>query len=305
MKGRAVLNFATYDVFTERRYGGNPLAIVEEAGGLNTAQMQTIAREFNLSETIFVMPPRDPAHTARVRIFFPTAEIPFAGHPTIGCAVHLATRMHGEGDFDALLVLEEEAGPVPVRVVRQGAQVIAELQAPVLPHSHAGEVDANRIALATGLDRAEIGFKGHAPALFAGGPAFLFVPVSSRDALRRARAIEPHWSEVMAAGDVDSAYLYCRRDGGFSARMFSPTAGIPEDPATGSASAILAGQLRVAGELAEGPNTVRLRQGEDMGRPSEITLRIDFRKGSIVAVHVAGTAVAVMEGRLAAPPAIA
>ncbi|WP_336512100.1 PhzF family phenazine biosynthesis isomerase [Pseudaestuariivita rosea] len=127
------LEFVTYDVFTDTRFAGNPLAIVLGADDLTCAQMQTIAREFNLSETIFVQTPTDPSHRAQVRIFFPTAEIPFAGHPTIGCAIYLATLDHPTGDFDVPLVLEEQAGLVPVQVTRKAGQVRAEFLAPVLP----------------------------------------------------------------------------------------------------------------------------------------------------------------------------
>ncbi len=295
------LRFATYDVFTTQRYAGNPLAIVEGAAELSTKQMQTIAREFNLSETIFVMPPRDPAHTARVRIFFPTDEIPFAGHPTIGCAIHLATLDRGPEDFAIDLVLEEEAGDVPVRVVRENGALRAELRAPVLPHPHTGRVDYGALAPALGLGPGDIGFENHAPSVMAGGPAFLYVPVASRNALRAARPMEPYWSDLMVAGNVDSAYLYCRADTGFEARMFAPTAGIPEDPATGSASAILAAQLLNAGELATGETKVQLRQGTDMGLPSEIALRAVQGDGALSAVYVSGSAVPVMSGQLTPP----
>jgi len=129
-----MLTFHTLDVFTDTPYRGNPLAVVLGADDLKPAQMQTMAAEFNLSETIFVQAPQNPAHTARVRIFFPTAEIPFAGHPTIGCAIHLATARH-TGDFTTHLVLEEEAGLVPVTVTRLGQDIRAEFVAPVLPHN--------------------------------------------------------------------------------------------------------------------------------------------------------------------------
>jgi len=295
------LPFATYDVFTDRPFVGNPLAIVEQAQGLSTAQMQIIAREFNLSETIFVMPPRDPAHTARVRIFFPTAEIPFAGHPTVGCAIHLACAGRGSEDFETTITLEEEAGLVPVHVSRKGGVTRAEFRAPVLPHAHGGTLDSAELAAALDLPECALGFDRHGPGLWAGGPAFLYVPVADRDALRHARPIEPHWSAVMAAGHVDSAYVYTRADGGFDARMFSPTAGIPEDPATGSASAILAAQLLVTGELTDGETRLALQQGRDMGRPSAISLRIEVANGVLYAVHVAGSAVAVMQGQLRPP----
>lgn len=299
-----MLEFHTLDVFTDTPFNGNPLAVVMGADGLTTAQMQTIAREFNLSETIFVMAPRDPAHTARVRIFFPTAEIPFAGHPTVGCAIHLATADAPAGDFTRHLVLEEEAGLVPVTVTRRGAQVEAEFAAPVLPHPAAGHVLDAALPAALGLDAAEIGFATHRPAVWQGGPAFLYVPVASLDALARARPIQPHWDAVMAAAGVDSAYLYTPgTDCDFRARMFSPTAGIPEDPATGSASAILAAQLEQAGALHGQRHAFHLRQGVEMGRPSDIHLTVERDSHAITRVLIRGTAVPVMQGRLPVPKA--
>jgi len=302
-----MLTFHTCDVFTDRPFAGNPLAIVLGADGLTTAQMQTLAREFNLSETIFVQAPRDPSHTARVRIFFPTAEIPFAGHPTIGCAIHLACA-GASGDFDRELVLEEEAGLVPVRVSRWGGAVRAEFVAPVIPHGvadapdRAAALDAGRLAAALGLDGDEIGSGAHRPGLWQGGPRFLYAPVASLKALGRARPIEPHWSAQMQAAGVDSIYLYTPGEGcDFRARMFSPTAGIPEDPATGSASAILAAQLLAAGALGEGETRFTLRQGVEMGRPSEIGLTAVIASGKLVEVRIAGSAVQVGEGRIRVP----
>ncbi|WP_425091856.1 PhzF family phenazine biosynthesis protein [Tropicimonas sp. S265A] len=297
------LNFATCDVFTEQRYTGNPLAIVEGAEGLSTAQMQTIAREFNLSETIFVLPPRDPAHTARVRIFFPTDEIPFAGHPTIGCAIHLAVAEHGASDFETRITLEEEAGLVPVQVTQRDGRIVAELQAPVLPHAHAGTIEPDLLAAALGLPPSALGFDGHRPALFAGGPAFLYAPVADARALRMARPLEPAWAQVMTAGNVDSVYVYCRAAGGFAARMFAPTAGIPEDPATGSAAAILAAQLLAADDIRGDTHRVTVAQGMQMGRPSTLNLRIVTARGRLKEVYVGGSAVPVSSGTLTVPDA--
>lgn len=302
-----MLRFHTCDVFTDRPFHGNPLAIVLDADGLSPAQMQTIAREFNLSETIFVQAPMNPAHTARVRIFFPTAEIPFAGHPTIGCAIHLAEAM-AQGDFDQTLVLEEEAGLVPVRVWRRDGRTMAEFVAPVVPHAvtdamdHSAALDPARLSVALGLDRANIGFGAHAPGLWQGGPRFLYVPVANLDSLARARPIEPAWSAQMQAGGVDSIYLYTPGvDCDYRARMFSPTAGIPEDPATGSASALLAAQLLAAGALPAGETRLTLHQGVEMGRPSVIGLTACVSDNALTQVRIAGTAVPVSDGRIRSP----
>lgn len=298
------LPFSTCDVFTDRPFAGNPLAIVEDAGNLSTAQMQTIAREFNLSETIFVQPPRDPSHTAKVRIFFPTAEIPFAGHPTIGCAIHLALQDAPAGDFETLVTLEEEAGLVPVRVWRQDGQTRAELTAPIMPHAaREGKTPASDLLAAMlGLAADQIGFGTHRPRVYEGGPRFLYVPVRDLEALGNACAMEPHWSDAMRIAAVDSAYLYTPSDtADFRARMFSPTAGIPEDPATGSASAILAAQLLASGALKGDITRLTLQQGVEMGRPSEIAVTILSKDQDLKEVRIAGTAVSVSQGRILAP----
>lgn len=281
------LDFEVWDVFTDVPFAGNPLAIVSGADGLSTEQMQVMAREFNLSETIFLMAPRDPNNTARARIFFPTAEIPFAGHPTVGAALMLA------GKYDLSdVTLEEEAGLVPVTI----SDGIAQFQAPVIPFPHSVTIDAKRAAQALDIDVADIG--PHSIGVHEGGPKFLYVPVKTRDALRRARPIEPFWSKLMTAAGVDSAYLYTPD---FSSRMFSPTAGIPEDPATGSASALLASQLLANGAINDGENRFDLIQGEDMGRPSQISLTVTAQNGAIAAVHVAGRAVPISSGRVRVP----
>lgn len=298
------LKFHTLDVFTNRKFGGNPLAVVLDADALSTEQMQTITREFNLSETIFVMKPDNPANTAKVRIFFPGGEMPFAGHPTVGCAVLLATKKYKEGcSFETDIRLEEVAGLVPVKVSRVGQVPRAMFTAPVVPFV----VDLplpciEDVARALSLDTAGIGFGDHGLGLHQGGPRFFYVPVNSRAAIARSRVIEPHWSKLIASLGVDSAYLYTRGGDGpktaFRARMYSPTAGIPEDPATGSATALLASQLLVAEKLGDGRHAWELEQGYEMGRPSELHLEADVSGGKLSAVRVAGQAVQIMEGVL-------
>jgi len=298
------LPFHTYDVFTNRRFGGNPLAIVEEADGLTDAQMQTIAREFNLSETIFVLKPKDPANTASVRIFFPTAEIPFAGHPTIGCAIHLAQKKYKPGcSFETEIRLEECAGLVPVKVSRIGDLPRAQFTAPVTPFAvDVAPPPAEEIAKALGLSPSDIGFDGHRPGVFRGGPAFLYVPLNSREALARAKVIEPHWSSLFAPLGTRMAYMYTRGGEGaetaFRARAYAPLDGIPEDPATGSATAILAAQLLKSEGLKDGTHRWRLEQGYEMGRPSDLWLEADVAGAKLLAVRVAGQAVQIMSGVL-------
>jgi trans-2,3-dihydro-3-hydroxyanthranilate isomerase len=299
------LAFHTLDVFTDRAFGGNPLAVVLDADGLSAAQMQAITREFNLSETIFVMKPQDSANTAKVRIFFPGGEMAFAGHPTVGCAVLLAEMKHKPGcAFETLIRLEENAGLVPVKVSRIGGTARAQFTAPVIPHALAAPPPARGLAAkACGLEESDIGFGEHALGHWQGGPAFIYIPLSSRAALARARPIEPYWSEMIAAcPPSDCAYLYAQGgdhgDTAFRARMFCPTGGIPEDPATGSATAILAAQLLASGALRQGVNAFRLEQGYEMGRPSDLWMEAEVNDRAISAVRVAGQAVRVMQGTL-------
>lgn len=297
------LSFHTVDVFTPNQFAGNPLAIVEGADGLETATMQIIAREFNLSETIFIQTPDDQAQSAKVRIFFPTAEIPFAGHPTIGCAIHLATKENpGRGDFEQLITLAEVAGLVPVRVSRHDGQISAQFTAPVIPFAGPGQNPSIEMAAsALGLEAGDIGFKSHGIRQWQGGPTFLYIPVATVSVLSKVRPMEPGWSKMMEFADVHNAYVYTSAisgEAGFQARMFAPTAGIAEDPATGSASALLAAQLLDAGELSEGTNSFTLRQGYEMGRPSDIGLEVDVDVGAITEVRIAGSSVPVSSGTL-------
>lgn len=303
-----MLEFHTMDVFTEVPFAGNPLAVVPCADGLSTAQMQCMAREFNLSETIFVQRPADPQNTAGVRIFFPTAEIPFAGHPTIGCAILLAEAAMPEGDFETRIVLEEEAGLVPVTVTRRAGRVYARLTAPVLPHEkHAPDPGTDLLAAATGLTPAEIGFGNHRPGAWQGGPAFLYIPVRDLAALAAATPREPFWSQAMQMVGVGGAYLYTPGEdtpgqgADYRARMFAPTEGIAEDPATGSASAILAAQLLNVGALQSEVTQLTLRQGQEMGRVSDIALTVNCHMGALQAVHIGGSALRISQGHIRVP----
>jgi trans-2,3-dihydro-3-hydroxyanthranilate isomerase len=298
------LQFHTLDVFTTRRFGGNPLGVVLEADALSTEEMQTIAREFNLAETIFVRKPKDPAHTASVRIFFPTDEIPFAGHPTVGCAILLAELMKGEGtSFDAQILLEEVAGLVPVTVRNTGGATWAQFTAPVVPFSVSASLPSVQdVAVALGLAPSDI-CPGEVPlGLHEGGPRFFYVPVDSRAALARARPQEPHWSNILKALGTVGGYLYAT--GGqnpatdFCTRMFNPSGEGTEDPATGSAAALFASQLHQTLGLKDGTHSFRLEQGYEMGRPSDIDLEADVQDGELDTVRVAGSAVRVMEGQL-------
>lgn len=305
------LTFHTLDVFTTRKFGGNPLAVVLGAEKLTTEQMQTITREFNLSETTFVLPPENPAHTAKVRIFFPGGEMPFAGHPTLGTAALLAELKHKPGcSFETTITLELKAGLTPVRVSRIADRIHGVFTAPVVPfHVPVRLPSVEEAARALNLDPAEIGFGGHGLASCEGGPRFFYVPVKSRAALEKSKILEPHWSRLLEGvnineriSTIDAVYIYTRGGDGagtaFRARMYSPTGGIPEDPATGSATVNLAAQLLTAEKLADGTRRWQIEQGYEMGRPSDLTLEADVKDGALAAVRVGGSAVRMMSGEL-------
>ncbi len=296
------LKFHTLDVFTQQRFGGNPLAVVLGADGLSTSQMQNIAREFNLSETIFVMAPKDPANTARVRIFFPGGEIPFAGHPTIGCAVLLAENLMGRGQpFETDIRLEELAGLVPVRVCSLGSASWAQLTAPVVPYPVASPMPAlDDLAWALTLDPTDIGPADQGLGLHEGGPRYLYVPIATPKALAKAWSRGPEWSGILQSLGASGGYLYTkggdRPETDYRTRML--IADGAEDPATGSAAALFASQLLATHALAAGTHAFRLEQGYEMGRPSSLELEVDVAVGKLISVRVAGAAVRVTEGLL-------
>lgn len=304
-------NFHTVDVFTSRKFTGNSLAIVEQADDLTDLQMQTLAREFNLPETIFIQRPDSPANTAKVRIFLPLKEIPFAGHPTIGCAIFIAQKIYGaEGDFETEVMLEEQAGLVPVMVERKSGKIRAQLTAPVVPYPvnappSEGQLvlDVKNAAAAYGLEEADVLKEPMGPSAHAGGPTFIFIPVASREALSQARACEPLCTTLPQLYGGTGGYLYYIDSDSrvIHARMFAPSGGIPEDPATGSAIALLASQLNVSGLLREGSQTFEIQQGYDMGRPSQIQLEIDVVGACLEAVRVSGTSVPISQGQIVVP----
>ena len=269
------------------------------ADGLTDGLMQSIAAEFNLSETIFVQAPENPANTAKVRIFMPKSELPFAGHPTIGCAVLLAALKHRPGtSFETEIRLEEKAGLVPVKVTRVGNVARGQLTAPHLAAVEPADVTPTDAAAAIGLEGQEIGFERHEPRILAAASRLFCIPVVSIDALRRARANEPHFSRVVHRLETFSAYMYARNGAGFRVRLFAPGDGIPEDPATGLAAAALASQIHAAERLDDGTHEWRLEQGVEMGRPSELAVEADVHGSRITAVRVGGEAVEVMRGTI-------
>jgi len=290
--------FVTLDVFTDTRFTGNPLAVVLDAGGLDAVSMQTIAREFNLSETVFVLPPDESSARARVRIFTPANELPFAGHPTIGTAVLLG-RIDGGGERD--FVLEETIGPVPCRVRATGPdRGRAAFDLPRQPVNEGHGPPPGAIAAALGLAPADIGLDAWPIERWSAGNPFTFVPIRGLAAMRRCVVDRPRFDEALRDGGRAAAFLFCRetQDAGhaFHARMFAPAFGIPEDPATGSAVAAFAGYLAEHGNYPEGEHVVRIEQGHEMGRPSLVELTITIAGGKLSRASIAGDAVVVMEG---------
>ena len=300
----AMREVITFDVFTERPFLGNPLAIVPQADGLSTAQMQTLARELNLSETIFVMRPENPAHSARVRIFYPKAEIPFAGHPTIGCAIYLSGLAEAARDATVELVLEQPAGPVPVTVRATGGKISAEFTAPRLPVQGRVIEDIALTARALGLKASDIGNAICArPEVWQAGPSYLLVPVATQAALAQCWPAGADWDRLTAQAGTISAWLFVPQAAdAFRARMFSPAGGTPEDPATGSAVVTFSGLLAQRGYLdGQAAPEIRVTQGVEMGRRSEIMARAIMQRGKLGAVRIGGSAVHISIGQIRIP----
>jgi trans-2,3-dihydro-3-hydroxyanthranilate isomerase len=294
--------YITVDVFTDRAFGGNPLAVVLDAGGLSTAQMQAIAAEFNYSETTFVLPPQDKAHDAQVRIFTVNREIPFAGHPNVGTAFVLATRA---AKPPARLLFEEKAGLVPVEILTgQGKVLGAELTAPQ-PLKKSSQVGAEQAAVCLSLSAADVKTDRHPPLVASVGLPFLMVEVASREALRRARPGAEGFANILPGIGTDAVYFYTsdvpagERPLDLQARMFHPGAsGLSEDPATGSATAAAAALLADLDPARDGELKLRIGQGVDMGRPSLLLTRVVKAGGAVTSAHVGGNCVTMMEGTL-------
>lgn len=303
------MDYVIYDVFTDRPLAGNPLAVVFDADGLDTARMQAIAGEFNLSETVFVAAPAEAAHSAAIRIFTPGRELPFAGHPTVGTAVALAERkiagaMPGAG-IDLVEVLEEKVGPVrtAVRLV-PGEPGFAEFDLPRKAERIDLPLEAEAAAAALGIGKHEIGFENHRPSVWSAGVPFAFVPVRDLSVAAKVVLNAAAWAEVapLHEGRAPDIYLYTRggihHAASFHARMFAPSMGIAEDPATGGAVAALSGLVHALDGLIDGHHALLVEQGVEMGRPSTIHLHIDCVGGTIAAARIGGQAVKVAEGRL-------
>ena len=298
------VRFLTVDVFTDRRFGGNQLAVFPDAREVPSELMLDITREFNYSETTFVLPPENPANTRRVRIFTPGGEVPFAGHPTVGTAhvlAHIGAIPLTGARTD--IVLEEGVGPIAMTVRAEGGQpTFAQFSVAKLPER--GPTPPTRVALAEVLSLAtdDLLDDDFTPEAFSCGLPFLFVALRNRDAVRRARIKTDIWERVLRGYWTPDVFVFAldpeRPGSDVRARSFVPGQGLVEDPATGSACAALAGYL--AKRRAGTDDTLRwvVEQGFEMGRPSIIEVEADRRAGALTAVRVGGRSVVVSEGMM-------
>lgn len=297
--------FHTVDVFTKVRFGGNQLAVFPEARGLTADEMLSITREFNFSESTFVLPPEHGDNDARVRIFTPDREIPFAGHPNIGTA-HVLASTNGCDSAELTLKFEEIAGVVPVRVQSEnGIPLYCELTAP--QELELGPVlneasDVNDLAKAVSLAPQDILTSSHFPRRASVGLPFLMVELKDLSALSRSQVEPTHWRAYTDRAGCSAIHLYTRDTGvqdiDIRCRMFATLGNVREDPATGSANCALAGLLATLDNTPTGTCSYRIAQGVEMGRPSELAASVDKLDSEIVTVRIGGTSVDVTEGSI-------
>ena len=297
------LEFTTVDVFTDRKFGGNPLAVVTNAQGLSAAQMQAIAAEFNLAETTFVLPPKDPAHTAEVRIFTPKAEMPFAGHPNVGTAFVLARagQSYGRAVAGDRLVFEEKAGLVRMELTREGGVVVATRLAAPVPLSIGDEIATEIVAEACSLRPGDIKVAVHRPCIASCGIPLVFAELTSRAGLARAAVRTDVLAKHLPMERAVGIHLYvAAQEQGveIQTRMFAPLFGVPEDPATGSANVALIGLLAHHRPEADLVLARTIGQGFDMGRPSLLEASAEKKAGTVVATHIGGRCVPMMTGTI-------
>jgi trans-2,3-dihydro-3-hydroxyanthranilate isomerase len=293
------LEYFTVDVFTDRIFSGNQLAVVPRADGLNGEVMQAIAKEFNYSETVFVLPATDRQADCRLRIFTPGSELPFAGHPTVGTAVLLA-------ELGILkrseVVLQEVVGNVPVRISRNGSATHAELTVPNPPEFRSEVPAPEALASIIGLQREDLDPAPGSIAAASCGVPFILARVRDAALLARAGGNEAAWRAHLAGKWAQMVYVYgVEPDGLIRARMFAPWLGIPEDPATGGAAAALTGYLASIHPDRDGDQRRVISQGVEMGRPSRIEIGWTKKGGAIHSIRVGGNAVRVAQGTMTVP----
>lgn len=295
------LAYHIVDVFTDQRFGGNPLAVVHDAAGLTSAQMQQIAREFNFSESTFVMPTDKGSDcTHQVRIFTPTQEVPFAGHPNIGTAWVLAQR----GDFadltrGATARFGELAGVVAVTMQSTlDGRINVELRAPQTL-SVGKPWPVGEIAAVLGLPKESICTKTHQPIEASVGLPFLFVALRDLESLAQVTVDVAALAACRERGMNPDVYCYVRDQQSIRARMFAPFDGVVEDPATGSAGCAIVALLHQSiVDAPAGAMTWHIMQGEQMGRPSVLAARTVFDGDVVSDVYLGGTCVEFAEGVL-------
>ena len=297
-------HFFTTDVFTDRKFGGNQLAVFPDARGISPELMAPIAREFNYSETTFVLPPDDPSHTARVRIFTPGGELQFAGHPTIGTAFVLAhtgaVPLRGP---ETRIVLEEGVGPVPVMIrATDGRADFAQLSAAKLPEVGPPPPPASILAEMLSLAPTDLAGGSMVPESLSCGTPFLYVPLRSRDAVMRSRIKLELYESVLGNYVTNMVFVFAMEaeqpGHHIRARMYAPAIGVPEDPATGSACVALAGYLAARDSRRDGTLRWVVEQGFEMGRPSILEIEADKSNGATTAARVGGRSVLVSEGTM-------
>jgi trans-2,3-dihydro-3-hydroxyanthranilate isomerase len=297
------LQFQTVDVFTGTQFVGNPLAVVLNAEGLSTEQMQAIAAEFNLAETTFVRPPKDPTRTAEVRIFTPRYEMPFAGHPNVGTAFVLARAgtSYGRPVDGNGVIFEEKAGLVPIEILRDGTTVTGARLASPQPLSVGAEIAGELVASACGISPADIEIANHRPCIASCGAPFILAELKSRAALAAATARSDVFLNEVSKQPATSILIYTQVDEGdvdIRARMFAPHHGIPEDPATGSANVALIGLLAKLRPETNLSLSKTIAQGVEMGRPSMLQAKAEKTNGVVTATFIGGRCVPVMSGSI-------
>jgi trans-2,3-dihydro-3-hydroxyanthranilate isomerase len=296
--------YLTCDVFTDRKFGGNQLAVFPDASKIAPELMAPIAREFNYSETTFVLPPDDPSHTARVRIFTPGGELQFAGHPTVGTAHVLAmlgaVKLTGD---DTRIVFEEGVGPIHVSIrAKNGRPEFAQLSVAQLPQVGPPPPSAKILASALSLSPSDVLDGDMKPEAVSCGTPFLLVPLRDRAAVARARVKIDLFDEALDDYLTNKVMIFAmdaeHPEHDVRARMFAPSIGVPEDPATGSAAVCLGGYLAARDPRFDGTLRWIVEQGFEMGRPSILEVEADKKAGKITDVRVGGRTVLVCEGMM-------
>lgn len=298
---RMEFQFFTLDVFAQRKFEGNQLAVIPNAEGLDGDQMQKIAQEFNYSETVFIKK-GDSKFSWNVRIFTPTSEIDFAGHPNIGAAILLANIVEFNAKEKVELVFRERVGDIPITIHYENSKpVYAELAVAQLPQNGPVPPTKNQIAESIGLDISDVDSNQESAAYSCGLP-FLFVPILSLRGIKKAALDNDKWKKHLSSYWAPQVYLVTKDvedpKSDFHARMFAPALGIAEDPATGSAVAAFSGFLAKLPKYQNGVFSFTIEQGFEMGRPSILEMSFESKMSKVTKVQVKGKAIIVSRGEI-------